>query len=33
VLGVVRASGEVGKGDAIAVELPRGVLVPLPAIG
>lgn len=33
VLGVVRASGEVGKGDAIVVELPRGVLLPLPAIG
>ena len=33
VLGVVRASGEVGKGDAITVELPRGVLLPLPAIG
>jgi MOSC domain-containing protein YiiM len=32
VMGVVRASGEVGKGDAVGVELPRGALVPLPAI-
>jgi MOSC domain-containing protein YiiM len=33
VLGVVRASGEVGTGDTIAVELPRRALLPLPAIG
>lgn len=33
VLGIVRASGEVGCGDAIGVELPSGALLPLPAIG
>ncbi len=33
VLGVVRASGEVGEGDAISVKLPRGALLPLPAVG
>jgi MOSC domain-containing protein YiiM len=33
VMGVVRISGEVGKGDAICVEFPDGELLQRPAIG
>ena len=32
VFGVVRTSGEVSRGDVIHVELPHGVLSPLPAL-